>query len=102
MDFGFDVTGDVHVHAVRLEALLENVGYVKRGGTWHHSDRKAVFVGDLVDRGPEYLRTCRIAMAMMESRSALAVMGNHDFTAVWSRSRGRIGTWDQLTGATAE
>ena len=56
--------------------------YLKRDGTWEHPERKAVFVGDYVDRGPENLRTCRIVMAMVEAGAAHAVMGNHDFNTV--------------------
>jgi hypothetical protein len=79
---GYDVIGDIHGYAERLEELLQLMDYVKRDGTWMHAELKAVFVGDYVDRGPENLRTCRIVMAMVEAGAAYAVMGNHDFNAV--------------------
>ncbi|MFI4997233.1 MAG: metallophosphoesterase [Hyphomicrobiales bacterium] len=82
MQVGFDVIGDIHGHAQRLEALLAAMDYRQRNGVWRHPERRALFVGDFVDRGPENVRACRIAMAMTQAGSALAVMGNHDFNAV--------------------
>jgi hypothetical protein len=79
---GYDVIGDIHGQATRLEALLASMDYVNRDGTWTHPARIAVFVGDFVDRGPENLRACRIVMSMTGGGTALAVMGNHDFNAV--------------------
>src|ERR1700674_2912856 len=79
---GYDVIGDIHGQAARLEALLTALEYVQRDGTWTHPARTAVFVGDFVDRGPENLRACRIVMAMTAAGTAHAVMGNHDFNAV--------------------
>jgi hypothetical protein len=58
------------------------MGYTDDSGTWRHPRRKVVFVGDLIDTGPEQLGTLRLARAMMEAGSALAVMGNHEFNAI--------------------
>jgi polynucleotide kinase-phosphatase len=85
----FDIIGDVHGSADELERLLERLGYGKivvpeHGPGWgtvafaHPDGRKAVFVGDLVDRGPRVLDTLRIARNMVTSGSALCVPGNHD------------------------
>lgn len=76
----FDIIGDVHGCAEELETLLDVLGYARDdAGTWRHAaGRKAVFVGDLVDRGPRIPDVLRIVMAMVESGSALAVPGNHD------------------------
>ena len=76
----FDVIGDVHGCADELELLLADLGYVRDGDRpWRHpAGRKAVFVGDLVDRGPRIVDTLRIAMTMCAAGSALAVPGNHD------------------------
>ena len=49
---GFDVIGDVHGHADRVRGLLARMGYAERHGVWAHPRRTAVFVGDLIDRGP--------------------------------------------------
>lgn len=83
----FDVIGDVHGCCDELEALLERLGY---GVSWSNpgaarevrvtppSGRRAVFVGDLVDRGPRSPDVLRIAMAMVADGSGFAVPGNHD------------------------
>jgi polynucleotide kinase-phosphatase len=78
----FDIIGDVHGCFDELTALLEKLGYeVKREGNVtvrHPEGRKAVFLGDLVDRGPNTPAVLELAMNMVESGAALAVPGNHD------------------------
>ena len=77
-----DIIGDVHGHADQLEALLTKLGYQERGGAWRHPSRTAIFVGDLIDRGPGQLRTLKLVRAMLNSGSARAVMGNHELNAI--------------------
>jgi len=78
-----DVIGDVHGCADELEELLALLGYeLDDGAHVHARGRKAVFVGDLVDRGPRILDSVRIARAMVERGSAYAVPGNHDLKLV--------------------
>lgn len=60
---GFDVIGDVHAHAEKLVGLLDTLGYESIDGTWRHATRQAIFVGDLVDRGPEQVRCVEIVRA---------------------------------------
>lgn len=79
---GYDVIGDVHGHADKMVALLSLMGYDDADGSWRHPNRQAIFVGDLVDRGPEQLETVSIARSMVESGSALIVAGNHEFNSV--------------------
>ena len=79
---GYDIIGDVHGNADKLEALLHTMGYREQGGAWRHSERTVVFVGDLIDRGPGQLRTIDIARRMREAGSARIVLGNHEFNAV--------------------
>ena len=76
----FDFIGDVHGCADELEELLADLGYGRtEDGVWRHPDgRKAVFVGDLVDRGPRIVDTLKIVMAMVRAESALCGPGNHD------------------------
>jgi protein phosphatase len=75
----FDVIGDVHGCADELEELLGLLGYELTEGVYAHPEgRRAVFVGDLVDRGPRVLDSVRIAQSMVERSSAFAVPGNHD------------------------
>ncbi|MFJ8595502.1 polynucleotide kinase-phosphatase [Streptomyces sp. NPDC093598] len=71
----FDIIGDIHGCAAELEALLAKLGYVDGG---HPEGRTAVFVGDLVDRGPDSPGVLRRVMAMVKSGNALCVPGNHE------------------------
>ncbi len=75
----FDIVGDVHGCCDELEALLGDMGYAETEGAFRHPEgRRAVFVGDLVDRGPRSLDTLRLVRGMMAAGSALCVPGNHD------------------------
>lgn len=87
----FDIIGDIHGCCDELEDLLEELGYeagVEKTNElgWgsgskvyaHPQGRKAVFVGDLVDRGPRVLDTLRIVRNMHEQGTGLCVPGNHD------------------------
>jgi hypothetical protein len=78
----YDLIGDIHGHASELKALLAKMDYVQRGDVWQHPERKVIFLGDFVDRGPEQVETVTIARKMVENGQALAVMGNHEFNAV--------------------
>ncbi|WP_172386831.1 polynucleotide kinase-phosphatase [Streptomyces sp. MNP-20] len=71
----FDIVGDVHGCASELESLLTRLGYVD--GV-HPEGRTAVFVGDLVDRGPDTPGVLRRVMSMVAAGSALCVPGNHE------------------------
>ncbi|MFJ7291455.1 polynucleotide kinase-phosphatase [Streptomyces collinus] len=71
----FDIIGDIHGCAAELESLLGKLGYVD--GV-HPEGRTAVFVGDLVDRGPDSPGVLRRVMAMVKSGNALCVPGNHE------------------------
>lgn len=82
----YDLIGDVHGHATELKALLEKLGYAKRNGVWQHPERKVIFLGDFVDRGPEQIESVQIPKRMVEAGHALAVMGNHEFNAIaWAK-----------------
>jgi hypothetical protein len=78
----YDVIGDVHGHADELTALLRIMDYVERDGAWRHPERQSIFVGDLIDRGPQQVVSVRIARSMVEAGSAQIVLGNHEFNAV--------------------
>ncbi|UQX03518.1 polynucleotide kinase-phosphatase [Streptomyces sp. RerS4] len=71
----FDIIGDVHGCSSELETLLAKLGY--RDGA-HPDGRTAVFVGDLVDRGPDSPGVLRRVMGMVKSGNALCVPGNHE------------------------
>ena len=78
----YDIIGDIHGHARTLEALLEKLGYSREEGTWRHPERKVIFLGDFIDRGPHQRETIEIVRPMVEKGSALSVMGNHEFNAI--------------------
>ncbi|WP_156926037.1 polynucleotide kinase-phosphatase [Glycomyces arizonensis] len=81
----FDLIGDVHGCRSELETLLAKLGWeIERDaggravGAAHPEGRKAVFVGDLVDRGPDTPGVLRLVMGMVEAGNALSVCGNHE------------------------
>ncbi|WP_432833380.1 polynucleotide kinase-phosphatase [Dactylosporangium sp. CA-092794] len=81
----FDIVGDVHGCRAELELLLDRLGYVlsrdelgRPVGAAHPEGRTAVFVGDLVDRGPDSPGVLRLVMGMVAAGHALCVSGNHE------------------------
>ena len=75
----FDMVGDIHGCHDELIELLGVLGYMKTNETYVHPDgRRAVFLGDLVNRGPATPAVLRTVMAMVRAGSALCVPGNHD------------------------
>jgi len=73
----FDIIGDIHGCRAELETLLDQLGYVGEPRR-HPAGRKVVFLGDLVDRGPEIPGVLKRVMAMVADGSALCVPGNHE------------------------
>ena len=81
----FDVIGDVHGCLDELTELLALLGYEAERdqagrvlGASHPAGRKAVFLGDLVDRGPDTPGVLALAIGMTGAGHALAVAGNHE------------------------
>ncbi|WP_134742010.1 polynucleotide kinase-phosphatase [Nocardioides sp. 503] len=80
----FDVVGDVHGCASELRTLLTTLGWQltydgdTAVGASHPEGRQAVFVGDLVDRGPDTPGVLRLVMGMVAAGTALCVSGNHE------------------------
>lgn len=75
----FDIIGDVHGCYDELIQLITELGYKELNGTWKHPDnRKLVFVGDLVDRGPKTPQVLKLVMNQVKSGNAWCVPGNHD------------------------
>ena len=91
----FDLVGDVHGCRAELEDLLAELGYAierdalgRAVAAAHPDGRTAVFLGDLVDRGPDAPGVLRLAMGMVRAGTALCVPGNHENKLVRSL-RGR-------------
>ena len=80
----FDIIGDIHGEADALRRLLSALGYVERGRTGFHSPagRRALFVGDYIDRGPAIADCLRLVRAMVDSGNAIALLGNHEYNAL--------------------
>ncbi len=78
----YDLIGDIHGHADKLVQLLELLGYEKAQGTYCHPERKVIFLGDFIDRGPKIRDVLEIVRPMIEDGKALAVMGNHELNAL--------------------
>jgi polynucleotide kinase-phosphatase len=81
----FDIIGDVHGCASELRTLLTTLGWQldlddhgRAVGAEHPEGRTAVFVGDLVDRGPDTPGVLRLVMGMVAAGHALCVSGNHE------------------------
>ena len=78
----YDIIGDVHGEANLLKKLLQKMGYEKVNGSYSHPERKAVFVGDFINRGPEIRKTIRTVRSMVEAGNAKAILGNHEINAI--------------------
>lgn len=98
----YDVIGDIHGHADALKGLLHQLGYrltsnpnIKRHSNSQDAKQhlpksyfappeghRAMFIGDLIDRGPQELETLEIVFAMIDAGVADAVMGNHEYNAL--------------------
>ena len=112
----FDLIGDVHGCADELESLLGSLGYMRRElaadghvdglpsiAFRHPAGRRAVFVGDLTDRGPRSLDVLAIVRHMVAGGDAYCVPGNHDAKLLKvlrgkpaQLSHGLQGTWDEI------
>jgi len=113
----FDVIGDVHGCRAELEQLLTELGYeIDRDvagrpvNARHHPEgRRAVFVGDLVDRGPDTPGVLRLVMGMVAAGTAFCVAGNHEAKLLKAlrgknvkRSHGLDASMEQLDAETDE
>lgn len=79
----FDIIGDVHGCYDELIMLLTKLGYTitnsnNKYKVYHPDNRKVIFLGDLVDRGPKIVEVLKLVMDMVESHVAYCVQGNHD------------------------
>ncbi len=79
----YDIIGDIHGHADELRDLLNTLSYRKWRGLHRHPEgRKALFLGDFVDRGPQIRRVLETVRSMVEAGEALAILGNHEVNAI--------------------
>ena len=85
----YDVIGDIHGHADKLIGLLKKLGYTLKTNPNNQQTyyappdgHRAMFIGDLIDRGTQELATLQIVFAMIDANVADAVMGNHEYNAL--------------------
>lgn len=78
----YDIIADIHGYADKLCQLLAKLGYSEQNGVYRHPTRQAIFLGDFIDRGPAIPQTVTLVRRMVESGTALAVMGNHEYNAI--------------------
>ena len=71
-----DIIGDVHGEIESLQRLLQHLGYDENGN--HPHNRLLVFVGDLIDRGPDSWAVFQLVKRLLQSNKALCIMGNHE------------------------
>ena len=75
----FDIIGDIHGCHQELMELLERLGYTDGEGIPRHPEgRTAIFLGDLVDRGPASDQVLSTVMLMTQAGNALCLTGNHE------------------------
>lgn len=95
MNQAYDLIGDVHGCARSLERLLIKMDYQHRQGCYRHSNRKVIFVGDIVDRGPRIRESLHIVKNMVDHGQAEIVLGNHEYNAMCYCTEGRKGSGHQ-------
>ncbi len=84
----YDVIGDIHGQADKLIGLLTQLGYrlqKNAEGQLYYAppaNHRAMFIGDLIDRGRQEIKTLQIVFAMIDAGVADAVMGNHEYNAL--------------------
>jgi hypothetical protein len=67
---GYDLVGDIHGHADALHRLLHELGYTEVEGVFRHPQRKMIFVGDFIDRGPISGTFCELRGSVCEAGAA--------------------------------
>lgn len=71
-----DIIGDVHGEIDALKRLLSRLGCQPERGI---AQRPLIFVGDLVDRGPDSPAVVELVMQLVREGIAQVVLGNHEF-----------------------
>lgn len=90
-DCFYDIIGDIHGNADELDELLLKLGYTQMYGVWKHAHRKAIFVGDFIDRGPNSRRVLETIRGMVKNKYAHAILGNHELNAIFYYTKYRDG-----------
>jgi len=79
----YNIIGDIHGHALELKKLLKSLGYLENENGFHHPmNHQTLFVGDLINRGPDTPLVLEIVEKMVLNKQAKAVLGNHEFRMI--------------------
>lgn len=91
---GYDFIGDIHGQHGKLLQLLHKLGYEDRNGIHRHPEgRIPVFLGDLLDRGPDVRGLVRRVRTMVEADAAFCILGNHEYNFILLHTPDRQGGW---------
>jgi hypothetical protein len=91
-----DIVGDIHGELDALLGLLAVAGYDADGR--HPEGRCLVFLGDLVDRGPDSPGVVRLVRSLVEAGRAFAILGNHELNLLrGERKAGNDWFWGEHT-----
>ncbi|MGH1353292.1 MAG: metallophosphoesterase [Methyloligellaceae bacterium] len=82
-DGPLDIIGDIHGEITALRYLLYNLGYDESGR--HKQNRRLVFLGDIVDRGPNSPDVVEAVMSLVKSGRAQCILGNHELNILLNR-----------------
>lgn len=85
-----DIVPDIHGQGAKLDRLLDTLGYHLRRGRWRAPgcDRGLLFLGDLIDRGPDQRQVLDRVRALEEDGLAQRILGNHELNALhWAMER---------------
>jgi hypothetical protein len=95
-DGPLDIVGDIHGEYEALDTLMYRLGYDRDGR--HPRGRRLVFVGDLVDRGPDSPRVLNRVRGIVESGRGDAILGNHELNLLrGERKDGNDWFWGENT-----
>ncbi len=78
-----DIIGDVHGEIHALEAILDRLDQRKPRGARPH----LVFLGDLVDRGPDSMAVVDRVAGLVRDGRASCILGNHELNLIRDRKR---------------
>ena len=100
MNNKYDIIGDIHGYYDELVSLLIKLDYTYSDGSWKHPDRKVLFIGDFVDRGPKQRAVVDLVRGMIDQGDAQAIMGNHEFNAIAFHTERVKGSGDYMRSRT--
>lgn len=78
----YDIIGDIHGEAALLHCLLQHLGYQNTQEVCQHPERKAIFLGDFINKGAATREVLQTVRPMVEAGTAYAIAGNHEMNLI--------------------